>query len=48
MVSLHFSARRALAFLLLCIAVPAGAGIGFKPRVDRIEALAVRKELLGE
>ena len=30
------------------IAVPAGAGIGFKPRVDRIEALAVRKELLSE
>ena len=25
MVSLHFSARRALAFLLLCIAVPVGA-----------------------
>lgn len=30
------------------IAVPMGAGIGFTPRVDRIEALTVRKELLGE
>ncbi len=30
------------------IAVPAGAGIGFTPRVDRIEALTVRKELLDE
>ena len=30
------------------IAVPTGAGIGFTPRVDRIEALTVRKELLGE
>jgi len=30
------------------IAVPTGAGIGFKPRGDRIEALTVRKELLGE
>jgi len=29
------------------IAVPAGPGIGFAPRMDRIEALTVRKEMLG-
>jgi O-succinylbenzoate synthase len=30
------------------IAVPMGPGIGFTPRLDRIEALTVRKEVLGE
>jgi o-succinylbenzoate synthase len=30
------------------IAVPKGPGIGFTPRLDRIEALTVRKEVLGE
>jgi O-succinylbenzoate synthase len=30
------------------IAVPMGPGIGFTPRLDRIEALTVRKEVFGE
>ncbi|HWZ97963.1 MAG TPA: o-succinylbenzoate synthase [Candidatus Dormibacteraeota bacterium] len=30
------------------ITVPNGPGIGFAPRLDRIEALTVRKEVLGE
>jgi O-succinylbenzoate synthase len=30
------------------IDVPTGPGIGYKPRLDRIEALTVRKEVLGE
>ena len=30
------------------IAVPGGPGIGYAPRLDRIEALAVRKEVLAE
>ncbi|HXJ46107.1 MAG TPA: o-succinylbenzoate synthase, partial [Candidatus Dormibacteraeota bacterium] len=29
------------------IAVPNAPGIGFTPRVDRIEALTVRREILG-
>lgn len=30
------------------ISVPQGPGIGFAPRVDRIEALTVRKEVIGD
>lgn len=30
------------------IAVPTGPGIGYEPRIDRIEALTVRKEVLSE
>jgi O-succinylbenzoate synthase len=30
------------------ISIPTGPGIGYKPRLDRIEALTIRKEALGE